>query len=123
MESFEPLVRVRRPCSNPGTDDVANPEQVEREAELVVGGLAGSIRGAPDVVEAEGPAVELQVDPEAALDLAGGLDVPVGLQPGKQEVAPDLDRGLALKKVGGLARRQPVAGVPGARDLHEVRDD
>src|ERR1700741_1731243 len=114
MESFEPRFRVRGARANPRADEVPEPEQAEREAELVVRGLAGSIRGAPDVVEAEGPAVELQVESEAALDLAGGLDVPVGLQPRVQEVAPQLDRGFALQKVGGLARRQPVARIPGA---------
>src|SRR2546427_11760565 len=94
---------------------------MEREAELVVGGLSGGDVAAPfDERDAERPAIELEVEPETALDEGVGPEVPVRIDL-QGKVPPDLDRKRALEKVDGRRFGHPGAGVERSGDLDEIR--
>src|SRR2546425_11629764 len=94
---------------------------MEREAELVVGGLSGGDVAAPfDERDAERPAIELEVEHETALDEGVGPEVPVRIDL-QGKVPPDLDRERALEKADGRRFGHPGAGVERSGDLDEVR--
>src|SRR5262249_59626409 len=95
---------------------------MQREADLVVRFLAGrDVLGALDVFGAERPAVELEVEPEAALDKRIGPEIPVRLHL-QYEITPDLDRDRALQEVDRRRVGHVGAGGERAGDLDEVRD-
>src|SRR3989475_10211810 len=94
---------------------------MEREAELVVGGLSGGDVAAPfDERDAERPAIELEVEPETALDEGVGPEVPVRVDL-QGKVPPDLDRDRALEKVDGRRFGHPGARVERSGDVDEIR--
>src|SRR4030095_11330149 len=90
---------------------------MQGEADLVVRILAGrDVLGSLDVFGAERPAVELEVEPEPALDERVGPEVPVRLHL-QYEITPDLDGDRALQEMDRRRVGHVGAGIERPRDL------
>src|SRR5439155_5348695 len=108
--------------TEPRRQHASDAEQVEREAELVVGRLAGELGAPVDVLDHKHPALELEIGAESALDEGVRARVVVRAD-AEGEVLRDLRNNAPLEEVHGDLLKKQKTQIVRTQDLNPIQNE